>query len=240
MSRQSFSAWLKEQKARQDPIGDLARDAASDPAFPRSSQLAPLLAHLRARSAPADAITALEAAHAEFATAAANDQLAAGETEEAAESALIPIAEAARLTGATKKAIRSRVERGSLPAVLEDGVRKVSLADLARVGLLTEDGQPLEQPQRAHEEANGSMLVPLSDWQRLMEQVGNIFELSRELAETSARAAKAETQADFFRERLQEERERRQAFEEELAELRTTPAAAPATRRSLLGRLFGA
>ena len=32
----SFSAWLRCQRRRDDRIGDLARDAATDPDFPRS------------------------------------------------------------------------------------------------------------------------------------------------------------------------------------------------------------
>ena len=52
--------------------------------------------------------------------------------------ATIDIATAARATGLSVKAIRGRVERGSLPAELVGGRRRIPVAALLRAGLLVE------------------------------------------------------------------------------------------------------
>ncbi|HSM01494.1 MAG TPA: hypothetical protein VK960_03495 [Acidimicrobiia bacterium] len=58
--------------------------------------------------------------------------------------------------------------------------------------------------------ADGSaMLVPRDAWDRLMDQLGNIHEAGLLLAEARERAAKAETEAEFLRERLGELRAER-------------------------------
>src|SRR4051794_35094355 len=49
----------------------------------------------------------------------------------------VTIAEAARLTGLSKAAIRSRIERGSLRVSKRGGVRRVPLDELAELGLLS-------------------------------------------------------------------------------------------------------
>src|SRR3954470_17039006 len=48
----------------------------------------------------------------------------------------VTIAEAAKLTGLSKEAIRSRIERGSLRVTKRSGVRRVPLDELAELGLL--------------------------------------------------------------------------------------------------------
>lgn len=48
----------------------------------------------------------------------------------------VTIAEAASLTGLSKAAIRSRIERGSLRVTKRGGVRRVPLDELAELGLL--------------------------------------------------------------------------------------------------------
>src|SRR4051794_31624736 len=48
----------------------------------------------------------------------------------------VTIAEAAKLTGLSKEAIRSRIERGSLRASGRGGLRRVPLDELAELGLL--------------------------------------------------------------------------------------------------------
>jgi hypothetical protein len=48
----------------------------------------------------------------------------------------VTIAEAAELTGLSKEAIRSRIERGSLRVSKRAGVRRVPLDELAELGLL--------------------------------------------------------------------------------------------------------
>jgi hypothetical protein len=54
---------------------------------------------------------------------------------------------------------------------------------------------------------DGTMLVPLDAWNKMLNQLGNLHEAGQQLAEARERAAKAETQALFLRERLAELRE---------------------------------
>ena len=51
-----------------------------------------------------------------------------------------------------------------------------------------------------------SMLVPRDAWDKLMDQLGNLHEAGMQLASARERAAKAETEATFLRERLAEMR----------------------------------
>lgn len=53
----------------------------------------------------------------------------------------------------------------------------------------------------------GSMLVPLDAWNRMLNQLGNLHEAGQQLAEARERAAKAETEARFLKERLADLRE---------------------------------
>jgi excisionase family DNA binding protein len=48
----------------------------------------------------------------------------------------VTIAEAAKLTGLSKSAIRSRIDRGSLRVSKRGGIRRVPLDELAELGLL--------------------------------------------------------------------------------------------------------
>jgi hypothetical protein len=231
----TFTEWLRTETERKDAIGELARAATEDD-WPETSDLDALRAHLQAQDAAGASLAALEQAHVEFSARSV------GESEEI-ESRLVSIAEAAELTGISKKALRSRVDRGSMPFVLEGGVRLIDVAELARLGLLHGDAAAARDAGDAAagpRQEGDAMLVRLSDWQRLMDQVGNVFELSRELADSSARAAKAETQAEFFRGRFQEERDRVRELEQQLAEQREPPAAASESvpRKSWLARLF--
>jgi len=63
-----------------------------------------------------------------------------------------------------------------------------------------------EEPQAGVPE--GSILVPLDAWDRLLGQLGNLHEAGQQLADARERAAKAETEAEFLRERLREMRKR--------------------------------
>ena len=66
-----------------------------------------------------------------------------------------------------------------------------------------------------------SMLVPRDAWDKLMDQLGNLHEAGMELASARERAAKAETEATFLRERLTEMRTERDELKEGA---RTKPA----------------
>lgn len=53
-----------------------------------------------------------------------------------------------------------------------------------------------------------AVLVPIDEWARILSQLGNLHQAGRELAEARERAAKAETESSFLKERLREMRGR--------------------------------
>lgn len=53
------------------------------------------------------------------------------------------------------------------------------------------------------------MLVPLDAWEKMLLQLGNLYAAGKDLAEARERAAKAETEAAFLRERLADMRAER-------------------------------
>ncbi|MEA2024556.1 MAG: hypothetical protein U9N79_09745 [Actinomycetota bacterium] len=55
-------------------------------------------------------------------------------------------------------------------------------------------------------EAGNTMIVPIDAWDKMLTQLGNLHEAGQQLAEARERAAKAETEAKFLRERLAEVR----------------------------------
>ena len=50
----------------------------------------------------------------------------------------------------------------------------------------------------------GTMIVPIAAWDKMLMQLGNLHEAGQQLADARERAAKAETEASFLRERLGE------------------------------------
>jgi len=62
---------------------------------------------------------------------------------------------------------------------------------------VTPEGRPPEP---------GTMIVPVDAWNKMLNQLGNLHEAGQQLAEARERAAKAETEALFLRERLAEMR----------------------------------
>lgn len=86
------------------------------------------------------------------------------------------------------------------------------------------------------------MLVPLDAWERLLLQLGNLHEAGQQLADARERAGKAETEAQFLRERLGEVRAERDALrraQEPPAQPEPPPAKAPRpTSRSRLRELY--
>ena len=63
----SFAAWLRNQRRRDDPVGDLARDAAADRHWPKAAKSLPrLLDYLAGRWACPGAVEACRRAWAEF------------------------------------------------------------------------------------------------------------------------------------------------------------------------------
>lgn len=63
---QAFYRWLRKQQDRRDPVGDLARDAISDPDFPKTADYERAESYLSACWACDGAFKALRRAFAEF------------------------------------------------------------------------------------------------------------------------------------------------------------------------------
>jgi hypothetical protein len=61
-------------------------------------------------------------------------------------------------------------------------------------------------PGRAAGKEAPGVLVPLDQWTRVLNQLGNLHEAGHQIADARERAAKAETEAAFLRERLKEMR----------------------------------
>lgn len=140
----------------------------------------------------------------------------------------VTLREATELTGVPTETIRKWARRERIPSFLEtteDGhLRIVSLEGIRdwsqKIGRdlepIEDDGEDLvvdlSPDQRSEPVAEvspipeGSMLVPLDAWNKMLNQLGNLHEAGQQLAEARERAAKAETEALFLKERLAEMR----------------------------------
>lgn len=148
----------------------------------------------------------------------------------------LTIAEAAEATGLTKKAIRNRVDRGQLRAVMRDGVRRIPRSEIDRSGLAmraseTSDGSAVRQ------EAASGQLAEAGGWAQLLtrleRQAGELAELrqlTREAASLQADRERLETA--FHRERAE-----KQAAEQRVEQL---ASASWRERRRLLRELRAA
>ena len=63
------------------------------------------------------------------------------------------------------------------------------------------------QQQNVDIPEEGNLLVPLDAWNTVLNQLGNLHEASQQMAEARERAAKAEAEADFLREKLKNTRQ---------------------------------
>ena len=72
----------------------------------------------------------------------------------------------------------------------------------------TEDDEKVSNDEVIDAEAQeDSLLVPLDAWNTVLNQLGNLHEASQQMAEARERAAKAEAEAEFLREKLKNTRE---------------------------------
>lgn len=115
--------------------------------------------------------------------------------------------------------LRAIHERASLLGRAVTGNATVPPADKGR--------HEAPKPPRREDEVShepeippGTMLVPIDAWDKMLMQLGNLHEAGQQLADARERAAKAETEASFLRERLGELRT-------ELADARARPAPPP-------------
>lgn len=142
----------------------------------------------------------------------------------------LTLREASEITGVPTDTIRKWARHENVPSFLEkteDGhLRLVSLSGMRRwaaeigrdlkanelpVGTSAPDvevdltsHEVAEEPSHEPAVPDGSMLVPLDAWNKMLNQLGNLHEAGQRLAEARERAAKAETEARFLKERLAE------------------------------------
>ncbi len=132
--------------------------------------------------------------------------------------------EANRATGIPVETLRKWARRGNIPTFLQptqlgtnirlvdlDGVEERA-AELGRPLLAESDAtQPVAPqagpaPGKSDPAPPGTMIVPIDAWNKMLNQLGNLHEAGQQLATARERAAKAETEATFLRERLAEMR----------------------------------
>jgi hypothetical protein len=126
--------------------------------------------------------------------------------------------QAADAAGIPLSRIRTWVKKGRVPTALEElpeGTRRIVSLDAVRAR-----ARQLDEPELSTESfplsevepegvtpPPGTMVVPIAAWDKMLMQLGNLHKAGQELAEARERAARAETEATFLRERLAELRQ---------------------------------
>ena len=134
----------------------------------------------------------------------------------------VTLHEAEELTGVPASTVRNWARKERIPTRFElepEGqVRLVGLDEVVararHLGRLRPPPAarpgpaPPQPPSTAAGQAaaapEGSVLVPIDAWNKMINQLGNLHEAGQQLAEARERAARAETEASFLRERLAE------------------------------------
>jgi hypothetical protein len=138
----------------------------------------------------------------------------------------LTLRQANEATGIPVPTLRKWAAKGRIPSRLDgsgSGARRlVTLDDVwARARKVGREVEPASRKQAdkldplpdasptADETASpppGTMIVPIAAWDKMLIQLGNLHEAGQQLAEARERAARAETEAMFLRERLAEQR----------------------------------
>jgi hypothetical protein len=135
----------------------------------------------------------------------------------------VTLREASEATGVPVSTLRNWARKGRVATALEESAegthRMVSLEAIrARARQL---GHPVVEPgttttpvvpppaptvdvEEVAAPPPGTMLVPIDAWDKMLIQLGNLHQAGQQLAEARERAARAETEAEFLRERLAE------------------------------------
>jgi hypothetical protein len=94
----------------------------------------------------------------------------------------------------------------------------------------SDDSGGSREPKPPSPEPEGTMLVPIDAWNKMLNQLGNLHEAGQQLAEARERAAKAETEATFLRERLSEMRQASTPLSNGTGEQSAPPSSVPLSR----------
>jgi len=139
----------------------------------------------------------------------------------------LTLREASEATGIPASTLRNWARKGKIPSRLEEtpsGPRRMvtrhgveaRARELGHEVRATEDPVPRPDvvaaaasppPPNQTSPPPGTMLVPIDAWDKMLLQLGNLHQAGQQLAEARERAARAETEAAFLRERLAEYRE---------------------------------
>ena len=87
---------------------------------------------------------------------------------------------------------------------------QVSDSDIEKETRNEEVTENVDDVNQTQEEEN--MLVPISAWTKVLDQLGNLHEADKLMAEARERAAKAEAESEFLREKLKNTREELNTF----------------------------
>ena len=137
-----------------------------------------------------------------------------------AEGRWVTLRDANRATGIPVETLRKWARRATIPTYLSPTNRGTSIRMVDLDGVeqrATSLGRPTtaaSEPSLPRVAANiaaeqqpvppGTMIVPVDAWNKMLNQLGNLHEAGQQLAVAKERAAKAETEAKFLRERLAE------------------------------------
>jgi len=69
------------------------------------------------------------------------------------------------------------------------------------------DESSIEKEEIIEDTSTDNLLVPIEAWENVLKQLGNLHEANQLMAESRERAAKAEAEAEFLREKLKNTRE---------------------------------
>ena len=87
---------------------------------------------------------------------------------------------------------------------------QVSDSDIEKETRNEEINENVDDINQTQEEEN--MLFPISAWKKVLDQLGNLHEADKLMAEARERAAKAEAESEFLREKLKNTREELNTF----------------------------
>ncbi len=157
-----------------------------------------------------------------------------------ADDGWLTLREAQEETGIPIATLRKWARREAVPSYLDDTpvgqLRMVSREGVrrraAKLGRTIKDPSPPQPPPPPRMETPapqpvarsaptrpdqtqpvppGTMLVPIDAWDKMLTQLGNLHQAGQEVAEARERAAKAETEVKFLKERFAELRDRQEA-----------------------------
>jgi len=69
------------------------------------------------------------------------------------------------------------------------------------------DESSIKKDEIIEDTSTDNLLVPVEAWENVLKQLGNLHEANQVMAESRERAAKAEAEAEFLREKLKNTRE---------------------------------